>query len=366
MEIKTHDISDIEEMKRIEPFWNVFIAKYGKSPFLLSGFIYQLLKPTVGDFKPRILVFSIDTEIVGIVSAKIRNGLFRDCSFFQPSLPDFVFEPRYSLLLLRETVKILLRNWGCKLVNFYLPATSPYPPVLKEACKEFGSHLSSSPVMGSAILRVSSTWAQFEKARRNLRREVKRTGCRMKEIGQLNIKWFGNGDSETQVLERIIEVERASWKSTHEALTDFKVDPYFPFFINGCFKTSLIEPNFNWGVALLELNGKAIAYSMFTEYKGYAYISKTSFDGHYSKHSPGIYINHAVVRELINRTNVKVIDFITDLPFLHKWASEVVPANRFIISQKGIAPLRVGRAIIVKFPNAVKAIIRKRIKFEPT
>jgi CelD/BcsL family acetyltransferase involved in cellulose biosynthesis len=336
MKIKICTVSDIEEMKRIEPLWNAFIAKHSSSPFLFSGFVNQLLKLNVKDFKPHILVFSIDNKIVGVVPLEVRNGLFRSCRFLpiRDFQPDFVFDPRYKELFLRETGIILFRNMECNLVHFSLPAISQYPSVLKQVCRELGAHFSSKPEMGRAIMHVNGSWIQYEKSRKHLRRDVERMERCMEKMGQLNIKWFGKGDNVAQVLKGILEVERASWKRKQS-----EVDPFIPFVLNGCVQTSLIEPSFNWGVALLELNGKAIAYSMFLEYNGHAYICKTSFDNSYRTYGPGICINHAVVRELFNRTNVKVIDFLTDLPFLHRWASEVVPVNNFIMSQKGIAPL---------------------------
>ena len=157
----------------------------------------------------------------------------------------------------------------------------------------------------------------------------------MREMGQLSIRWFRNGDDKAEVFKRILMVKGQVGRASINPLRKFKVDPSILFVLNGCVQTSLTVPKFNYGVALLELNGKAIAHSMFLEYNGHAYICKTSFNNRYKKYGPGIYINYAVVRELISKTDVKVIDFITDLPFSHKWASEVVPVNKFIMARKG-------------------------------
>jgi hypothetical protein len=45
------------------------------------------------------------------------------------------------------------------------------------------------------------------------------------------------------------------------------------------------------------------------------------------------------VRELMSKPEVKVIDFITDLQFSHKWASEIVPVNWIIISRNDLGQL---------------------------
>jgi hypothetical protein len=100
-------------------------------------------------------------------------------------------------------------------------------------------------------------------------------------------------------------------------------------------------------VAFLELNGTAIAHSIFLEYNGHAYLYKTSFDDRYRKLGPGIYTINAVLRELMSRPEVKVIDFVTDLPFEHQWASEVVPANRVIISRNHLGLLYLARVFLL-------------------
>jgi hypothetical protein len=133
-------------------------------------------------------------------------------------------------------------------------------------------------------------------------------------------------------------VEEASWKKPYLSRVGFKVDPSIRFIFDGCIRTSLMQSNFNWGVALLQLNKKPLAYSLFLEHNGHAYICKTSFDERYRKHGPGIYINYVVVRELMNRANIDVIDFMTNLPFEHKWASETIQVNRLRLWQKGVAP----------------------------
>lgn len=342
MQISVCIISNTKGLKRIEPLWNSFISQHTEYPFLLNGFVNQFLRPNTLNSKPCILVFFIDNEIVGVVPVEVIDGqLYRKCVFlFQPWFPaDLVFDPKYTKILMKETFTILFNNLRCHVVDFTLPIESPYVPFLKEVCKEVGVAFLSSPFSGRAIIPVNSSWSQFERSKRHLRREFERTERRMREMGQLSIKWFENEDSKAEILEKVLVVERTSWKSSNQPLEKFKVDPSILLVLNGCVQTSLTVPSFNWGAAILELNGVAIAHSIFLDYKGHAYICKTSFDNRYKKYGPGIYINYVVVRELMNKAGVEVIDFMNDLPFLHKWTSNIVSVNRFIMSRKGLGLL---------------------------
>jgi hypothetical protein len=374
VKIKVHAISDVEGMKRIEHLYDAFISEHGGGPFLFSGFISQFLGPNSFNSRPCILVFSIDNKIIGVAPLAIREDLFhRKCDFLMdPLFPSaFIFDPRYERALFRETFTIMYRNMGCLFFDVTYPAKSQHLSVLKEVCGELGISFLSIPFKGSAILPVKGSWTQFEKSRSwNLRHKLKRTERRMREMGQFNIEWFGKGADKAEVLKRISAVEKASWKNLNQPPEKFELNPHILVLLNGCIQTSLTVPAFNWGVAILELNGTAIAHSMFLEYNGYAYIYRTSFDDRYRRLGPGIYTINAVVRELMSKTEVKVIDFVTDLPFEHQWASEVVPVNRVIISRNHLGLLYLIRVFLlagiheprVSFDQALNLYRRATIK----
>ena len=338
--MKVSIILDIKGMKRLESQWNGFISAHSESPFLLSGFVEQFLESDARDFMQRYLVFQVDKNVVGIVPVEIGDIGFKYCRFvpgkdFQPEL---LFNPKYQTICLRVTLDILFRRIKCKFIDFFLPATHQSLPALYKVSKESGIHLEVSPDTGRATVRVTCSWAQFEKERRHLRREFERTERRLRELGQLEINWLGKEDDKTEVLSKILKVEETSWKKPYLARSGFKVDPTIQFILDGCTRTSLMQSEFDWGVALLRLDKKPIAYSLFLEHKGHAYICKTSFNKQYRQQGPGIYVNYSVVRQLMNRTNIRIIDFMTDIAFSHKWASEIVPVDHIVLSQ-GIAPI---------------------------
>jgi len=347
MEIKAYAIADIESMKRVENLWNASISEHNGSPFLLSGFVNQLVRQNYENLLPYYLAFFRGNKIVGVVPAAIRDTIVRYGCFLpgRDFQPDLVFDSRYRSECSRKTIEILFGRLRCQFVDFSLPFKSPNLHAMKQACTEFGINFSDALETGRAILPVKGSWMQFEKSRRKVRREFERTERRMREMGRLDIMWLGKEDNENEVFRNIQKVESASWKKPHLLYAGFKEDPTLSFIFNGCLQTSLADSSFDWGVGLLELEGKTIAYCLFLTHNGHAYVCKTSFDNRYRKYSPGIYVNHAVVRELMNRANVKVIDFMTDLPFSHKWASEVVPVVRFRMSRRSVAPLLLRRIL---------------------
>ncbi|MDD1776173.1 MAG: GNAT family N-acetyltransferase [Candidatus Methanomethylicus sp.] len=338
MQIKAQAISDVEGLRQIEPLWDAFICEMGGCPFLLGGFASQFLKPNSG-FIPYILVFSIGRKIVGIVPLKIWEGLFyrKGLILTHPWFrSDFVIDPVQRDTVLKETFSILFRKRGIHFVELRVPSESRDLTVMKKICEELGISSFTWLSMGRAIISVEGTWAQFEKPRRSMRRDVERTGRRMMEKGPLEIKWYGSRDDRQEALDKILLVEKSSWKYVGQPPERFELDPSILHVLDGCAEVSQRFPSFDWGAAILEHRGKPIAHSLFLEHGGHAYICKTSFSDSHRRHSPGFYINYAVVRELWHRPGVKVIDFMGDLPYARRFASEVVPVNKIVLSRNNL------------------------------
>ena len=96
-------------------------------------------------------------------------------------------------------------------------------------------------------------------------------------------------------------------------------------------------PDFKRSVWFLELNGQAIAYSLVIQYKGTAYMAKTSYNNQYRHFYPGIYINNVAIRDLFNSGRISMIDFMTNLPFMKTWTHRRLLRVRFLL-WKGFLP----------------------------
>jgi len=331
-------LSNIEGIMRIKDRWDSFISKQTESPFLLTSFINQWLDHNIEELKPFFMVFLVQDEIVGIAPLGIRDFGFRYCRLLlgKDWQPELIFDSHYKEVCFKKTFDVLFGKMNCQFIDLFIPVGHPDLQVLIQICEELGIHHSVSPETGRAILPVNCSWWQFIQKKRKLRREIERTERRLKEIGQLRIRWFEK-TAENELFKSILAVENASWKESYRSRIGLKADPVLSFLFYGCLQTSLTVSEFEWGIALLELNEKPIAYSLFVNHRGHAYVCKTSFDDRYRRQGAGIYINHMVVHELLSR-NVSVIDFMTDLPFSHKWASEVTQVKRFKLWQRGVAP----------------------------
>ena len=357
MKVGIRLISKLDEMKKVEDSWNRVIRENSKTPFLFSGFSNQFFNLRdmsdfdMPGFTPTFLIISVDNEIVGVSPVAIADVGVSFCRFAPKiSQPDIVCEDKYRELCLKHTVDFLFRKLRCQFVDFSLQSNSSNLNLLNRPCRELGIQFSTTTETGHSILPVRDNWLDFEKSLgRDYRKMIRRIERRLNATGSWKINLLGREDTESQVFERILEIERKSWKYTHWKKMGRVTDPTLAFFWNGSMQTALKESEFDWKVAILELDGRGVAYSFFMKYKQSAYTCKTSFDERYRKMYPGIYVKHAVIRELFGRSDIREIDFVSDLPFHRKWTDPPTPAIRFQMSKKSPFPILVRQSQSNKF-----------------
>jgi len=338
-------IADANEFLEIEDVWNALINKCSENPIFLSGFVEQFIESYCSKgWAPLVLVISANKMTLGaapLMTEKkfgIRFVRFLSKSWFSP---DFIFDDQYRVTCIEHTLHFLFKTLRCQFVDLTLPAESPNLPILEKKCKANGIYfcakLGSWADMGHCIIPVRHLWDDFEKLRGyNFRRRFKRLKRNLDQAGSWRVTCTEKGNEGSDVFERILDVERMSWKEAERTRSGTQVDPDLSIFWRGAQYTSRTESDFNWRVWFLELNDQTLAYSMVLEYKETAFIVKTSYDERYKRLQPGIYINNVAIRELFEKGKVRKIDWLTDLPFHRNWTSLCLPRVRVTMSRKGI------------------------------
>ncbi len=332
-------ISDINKMVTVQDLWDKWVKENSNNPFLYTGYQNQLFQ----EYKvnpPSNLLFLANDKVVGLYPSGIKTMgfLYRYCIFalgidFER---DFNFGERKEEIL-KFMVKTVFEKLNCSYLDFVLPSDSENIKILEAISVDLGLNFSTEPEKGHSVLQVKSSWAEFEKIRgRNLRKMINKTERQLTELGTWKIEILGKEQDESKLFQRVLEVEKESWKDQFYKKHKMPMDRNLLFVWKGSQRVSLYDQGYDWKVAFLELNGKTIAYSLFTQFKESAFVIKTSFSDKYRKLYPGIYINHVVLRELFGRQTVKEIDFLTDLDFHRKWTSPPPARTRVMLSKRGL------------------------------
>jgi hypothetical protein len=354
-------ITDVNGLLEIENAWNEFIRDRVESPFLLSEFTKELIKVNLEEgWTPMLLVFSVDSVIIGIAPLAIKTKFgVRRAKFLLPSagFPDFVLDVRYRAMCIDKICNLLFGRMKCQFATLTLPQESANLESLKN---QRNLLVSETPAMGHRILPVRGTWAEFETFRgRNFRRKFKGIERNLDRFGSWRISCIENGKEEFNVVKKIFDIEKMSWKEELRVRTG-KKDTDLLILLEGSQHMVEIEPGFKWDVWFLELNNQAIAYSLFIEYKGVSYCVKTSYDRRYKRLYPGIYVINAALCEFFNKHQIREIDFLTDLPFHETWTSLCSPRVRIVMARSSVLLSMAKFALLSKPVKGILTLLSKR------
>jgi hypothetical protein len=145
---------------------------------------------------------------------------------------------------------------------------------------------------------------------------------------------FEGTNEEEDVFRKIVEIEKASWKPEWN-LRRYHVCKDGELFDLWKWSSLVIRtcPDFKRTVRFLELNNHPIAYSLVFQHNETAYIYKTSYNDQYKRLYPGIYIINKTINDLFNLGNVKLIDFMTNKPFMTRWTAKHLSRIRISLTK---------------------------------
>ena len=289
-------ISSLKNFSKIEKEIDAFIASHTTNPFMLVPFLKVRMHSMLSrELTPIILVLRADEKIVGVATFVLKQpqGLLRsllreqmgaytvDSLFEWYFSPDFIFDDAYHEESTRCVLHFLFHTMDCRFVTTYLPAGSPNLRLLARQCKLDGTRIkiTSTADIAYRLLPVNCSWDSFQSGQgRNSRRKSKKIEQNFGFAGSSKVLFFENEAATKGVFQRIIEVEKASWKQKYYFQHGFTLDSDLVDFWEAASMACKGYDGFKLFVWLLELNGDSIGYSVGCQYKGTAYLVKTSFD----------------------------------------------------------------------------------------
>ena len=324
IELTVYAISDPSKILELADALDAFVNKWSKNPLLLGGFISQFMRSSrVRGWIPFVLVVKTDEKIVGIIPLMIKNRLGMRFAGFFPNdwfSPDFVVDDRYREACINCVFEYLFKTLNCRFVKFYLPAESPNLEIIEQQCKVHGIGFSAWNQSRHCIIPVECTWDEFQqkKGRRRIIRQIER---KLDQIDPWRIEYIKNVSNRPDVFEKILDVERASWKQSLRNDSCVANNEELLMTWEGSQIVARTNTDFECSVWFLQINRETVAYTFVIKYKRNAFIIKTSYDDRFAKFYVGKYINHIAIRDMFNEGQIKTIDFMAKFPFMAFWTS---------------------------------------------
>jgi hypothetical protein len=336
-------ISTAEELSMVEKELDAFIMENSDNPFILGVFLKAKLKSTPEEYDPKVIIFRVMDKIVGYAPLLLKKkyGLqFASFLFDYWFNPDFVFDLNYQELCVQALLNCVFGPLRCSFFDFVLPAESKHLADLQK-CSEFKritSNKKTFDYLNHCTISVTGTLDDFNKRLNSeSRHHFKRVKCKLDSTGVCKIVQFKDGDNEEIAYERIRAIEESSWKQNWRLGQNLSSDLQLFALLNITFLAAKNYYGFKRSIWFLELDNHPIAYTLVIQYLGTAYLVKTSFNDEFRKFSPSIFLTNEIINSSFCSGNLKLIDFMTNLPFMQKWKPIQLSRIQFSL-RKGYLP----------------------------
>src|SRR2546426_502389 len=164
-----------------------------------------------------------------------------------------------------------------------IPSISSTILSLALSAQLYGCGFRHHTVYADSVVRVESSWAQYEAhLQKRFRRNLRTQEAKLRKLGKVAYRELRSPEEIEQVLPEILEIEKQSWKwdrgvsINSAAFGDF----YGVFAVEAARKGWL-------RVWIMEVNGEPIAYDYSVEYRGTVTSLKTGYVKRYKRYSPG-------------------------------------------------------------------------------
>lgn len=332
------------EINEIKDELNAFISNNSINPFIFAESIIDEMDSVMDRHAfPAVLVFKVREKIVGVSPLLFREKFgvrSAQLLFAYDYSADFFFDPKYRQICMQKSVEFIFSYLGSRFSALDLPLASKNLGSLECSCKVQGvnMHVANPDYMQHCVLPVNCVWDDFLKSKSsNFRHRFKNIEKKLRAAGEWKITSFSSSEDDAVVAEKIMCVEKTCWKQNWRENYDIHLDPYLQKDLLWSRLAASEFPGYKRSVWFLELNGQEIAYCLVVQYKGTAYIAKTSYNNQFRRLYPGIYLINAVIREFFNSGSVTMIDFMTNLPFMEIWTDKRLSRIRFLLT-KGFVP----------------------------
>jgi len=174
-----------------------------------------------------------------------------------------------------------------------------YPAILRELAAR-----GIEPLMLSESARPFVTREFGVKRSGSTRKKLRQDWNRLSALGNVDIVNDRTPDAARQAFEKFLALEQASWKGARG--TALLSDAQDAAFARRLFQ-NLAEQG-NASVALLRVDGEAIAAQVLMYCGSTAYTWKTAFSADYGKYSPGVLLVDKITEELFAGPDIKAIN----------------------------------------------------------
>ncbi len=342
-----------EVIDGVEPLaeeWDELAEQAGAVPFMRPGWISAWQSSFSG--RPlEVMAARRQGRLVGVVPLERRGGALR--------APTNEHTPAFDLLALdgeaaRALAESLFAHGARAVALDRLDTDGEALRALRSAARAAGYRELVQPVARSPYIAGRRSLSEHERSlSRNLRHDVERRLRRLCDVGAVSVQLADGRDRLDQLLEEGFAVEDLGWKGAAGTAIARQV-------ATRRFYTQIARWTAQRGwlrLALLRLDGRAIAFQFDLEVQETYYSLKIGFDPEFERFSPGKLLAYTMVARAVS-TGLASYELLgTDEPWKYRWTDTFrnrVTLRAFARSPAGLVDwsLARGRPLARRIPLA--------------
>ena len=244
--------------------------------------------------------------------------------------------PRFDLIgededALAELARIVLRLRQRRLTVFPIPSEGAGLAALRAAIEEAGYRSVERTVLRSPYIDLTGLEEAAGLLDRKMRKEMRRVRRRLEEEGALVLDVVRDAEGVPAALEEAYALEALQWKG--EAGSAIASDERTRAFYSAVATWAAARGTLR--LAMLRLDGRAIAFELDILDGGGLHAMKAGFDPEWSRFSPGHLLMLDLIDEAIGQ-GVRTYEFLGDAePYKLRWTEDVREMRRLEASPPG-------------------------------
>ena len=309
-------IEVVHDIDRIAGEWDALIDRAGGGPFDRPGWYMAWWDAFGDDGRMAVIALRSEGRLCAAVPLARRAGM--------SSSPTNDHTPRFDLIAddedaLAELARIVLRLRQRRLTISPIAADGPGLAALRTAMDESGYRAVERTVLRSPYLDLAGIEDPGGVLDRKFRKELRRCRRRLEESGELTLDIVRAPDAVDAALQEAFALEALQWKGDAGSAIASSSQ-------TGAFYTAVAGWAAERGslfLAMLRLDGRAIAFELDILDNGRLYSMKAGFDPEWSRFSPGHLLMLDVLTEGVAH-GMRVYELLGDAePYKLRWTETV-------------------------------------------
>jgi CelD/BcsL family acetyltransferase involved in cellulose biosynthesis len=332
-----------EEAGRISDEWRA-LADRAIEPnlFFTPEIALAGMRHLPAESDPRLLVVRRERRLVGVlpVVAARRRWLnpfaVRRSAAFYGTLSTPLLDPERPADTVAAMLGALARHGQHGIVLPYLSCDGPAAGAFTEACARTGFVRVELAHHRRAMLRSALPGSEYIRATLETRRrkEAERQRRRLADLGALCFEVVSSEADTARALDAFLELEAAGWKG--KSGTALAHAPGSAKFIREA--AAALAHRGAFRVAILTLDGRAIASGLIGLAGSRAFYIKTTYDEAYARFSPGLLLTLDLTAHLLDDPGIEDADSIAvaDHPMIDRiWIERLAVASVVVSTRPG-------------------------------